>query len=187
MPAVYSSEWSYYQDRTDLWQVWSYPDDVIYQGLLADTPEDMLLVECLGHKKCQRSFRSIVCRSFPFYPYFNSHSEYIGMTYYWEYEDRCWVISNLDVVSPEYQRQFIDAYSLIFQTFPAEMANFVSQSKHMHAVFANENRTIPLLHRDGKTYAIVPESEQLHLSQFGDFPKYGPYEIAASMPFPDEQ
>ena len=57
----------------------------------------------------------------------------------------------------------------------------------MRQVFAEGKRTLPLLHRDGGIYQILPNDERLQPISPGDLPKFGPYEIADRMPFPDER
>jgi hypothetical protein len=187
VPAAYLSEWSYYQDKTDLWHIWQGADEHEYLQLKAELPDNMILLECLGHKLCQRNYRSIACRSFPFFPYLDRQKVFIGLTNYWEYEDRCWVMSNLEVLSDTYRQQFIQAYSEIFQLYPAEFENYVFCSAQMREVFMRQNREIPLLHRDGNFYRVSPQDEKLSLCSPEEFPKFGPYEIAARLRFPDEE
>jgi hypothetical protein len=187
VPAAYLSEWTYYQDNTDLWHIWPGADEFSNSQLNAELPENMILLECSGHKFCQRNFRSIACRSFPFFPYLDRQNEFIGLAYYWEYEDRCWVMSNLEVVSDTYRQQFIQVYTGLFKSIPAEFKNYVFWSAHMREIFVRQNRGIPLLHRDGNVYNVSPQDGKLNLCQAEDFPKYGPYEIAATLRFPDEE
>ncbi len=187
VPAVYEAEWSFYQGKTELWHLWAPEDNDLFQQMQADTPDGMLLAECLGHKYCQRDFRSMACRSFPFFPYITSKNEFVGLTYYWEYQDRCWVISNLETITDEFRVQFVKAYSHIFEIYPNEKITFASYSEQMRAIFAVEGRLISVLHRDGNFYKITPQSEQTNQIRGEQYEKYGPYEIAASLPFPDEK
>jgi hypothetical protein len=109
------------------------------------------------------------------------------LSYYWEYEDRCWVISNLSIVSLEYRAEFIAAYDELFERMPAELDNFRFHSTMMRRIFGRRRRAIPLLHRNGGCYKITPRNGRLRRISPESLPKFGPYLAAAQMPFPDEK
>ncbi len=187
VPTAYQAEWVYLQASTNLWQPWVGDDEKDAALLRQQTPEGMKLIQCLGHRHCQREYRSIVCRSFPFFPYLTRAGELIGLSYYWEYEDRCWVISNLDRVTSAYRNQFIQAYDTICSHLAQERENFHYFSELMRQTFREGGRKITLLHRNGEAYRISPEEEGLAPVRAGDLPKFGVYEIAANLPFADEE
>jgi hypothetical protein len=186
VPTAYLGEWEYLQENTDLWHLWSAADLQETARLRAQTPDGQLPVACKGAALCQRNFRTLACRSFPFFPYITREGAFTGLSYYWEYEDRCWVISNLQVVSPEYRGQFIALYDELFQRLPEELENFRQHSAAMRRVFSRHKRAIPLLHRNGGIYKISPRTGRLRRVTAGCLPKFGPYRVAATLPFPDE-
>jgi hypothetical protein len=186
VPAAYEAEWEYLQASTDLWHAWESADPEITAGLQAQTPSGIVLIECLGARLCQRGFRAISCRSFPFFPYLTRAGEFIGLSYYWEYEDRCWVISNLQVVTPSYRQEFVAAYDCLFEQLPDEKETFRQYSIRMRRAFGRRGRPIPLLHRDGQFYHLDTRGGGLERIQPDHLPRFGPYEVAAAMPFPDE-
>jgi hypothetical protein len=59
----------------------------------------MLLLACLGPSRCQRDFRALSCRQFPFFPYATSAYRFIGLAFEWAFEDKCRVSSNLSQVT----------------------------------------------------------------------------------------
>jgi hypothetical protein len=186
IPSAYTLEWDYLKANTDLWHLWD-PDDLDESNRLqAETPEGQVLIECQGHLYCQRPYRSLTCRAFPFFPFITRGGEFIGLSYYWRYEDRCWVISNLDKVTIKYRNEFVDTFDRLFRDTPQELENFRFHSGIMRRVFGRAKRTIPLLHRDGKAYAVTPRDGQLNLATPESFPKFGLYEITVLLPFPDE-
>jgi hypothetical protein len=186
VPTAYEDEWEYLASKTDLWHLWEPDDPEHYKLLKTVTPEGHVLIECLGHEKCQRNFRSITCRAFPFAPYISSSGVYLGISYYWQYEDRCWVISNLDQVTRIFRDECIRAYEWIFNTYPREWDIFKYHSELLRREFGQSNRAIPLLHRNGYAYKITPHNERMRRVDVRSFLKHGPYKIAAAMPFPDE-
>ncbi len=187
VPAAYRREWNYLSASTDLWRLWEGDDAEDVAELQAGTPPGMLLIACRGHQHCQRDFRSLTCRAFPFFPYFNSRGDWLGLSYYWDYEDRCWVISHLRVVSNAYRAQFRRAFERIFAAYPQERAIYAHHSALMRAAFQRRRRAIPLLHCNGGYYKISPGSERMRRVPPDVLPKHGVYRLAAEMPFPDER
>jgi len=186
IPSAYQAEWEYLQVSTDLWHAYAPPDPADNARLAELTPAGQVLIECQGHTRCQRDYRAIACRAFPFFPYLTREGEFIGLSYYWEYEDRCWVVSHLQVVTAEYIAQFIAAFEQLFAAYPDEVENFRQQSIRMRRVFGRRRRAIPLLHRNGSAYKITPRNGRLRRVEPSAFPLFGPYLIAARLPFPGE-
>ncbi len=187
VPTAYQAEWQYLQENTELWHLWEAGDSKETQRLRDETPDGMILIECQGHLRCQREFRSMTCRGFPFYPYINSKNEFLGLAYYWEYEERCWVINHLDIVTLEYRAEFVQVYDYLFTKEPKERKNFAYHAQVMRTMFTEFKRQIPILHRDENAYLINPVNEQMESVSPENLPKFGPHEVAAMMPFPDEE
>ncbi|MFM8321581.1 MAG: hypothetical protein ACKOC5_11760 [Chloroflexota bacterium] len=186
VPSVYAEEWAYLQANTDLWRPWKGRTRAETDDLRRQAPDGQVLVACLGHQHCRRSFRSLTCRAFPFFPYISRAGEFLGLSYYWEYEDRCWVISNLALVEPGFRSQFIAAFEALFAEQPQELENFRQFSSLMRRVFGRRKRAIPLLHRNGGAYKVTPRNGRLRRLPVERLPKFGPYKLAAELPFPDE-
>ena len=147
IPSAYQDEWEYLQVSTDLWHAYEPPDANDTARLVELTPAGQVLIECQGHSRCQRDYRAITCRAFPFFPYLTREGEFIGLSYYWEYEDRCWVISHLGVVTSQYVAQFVAAFDELFAAYPDEVENFRQQSIRMRRVFGRRRSAIPLLRK----------------------------------------
>ena len=69
IPTAYQKEWDYLQMHTELWHLYQNPDQLEMQRLNAKTAECQLLLACRGYEYCEREFRALSCRSFPFFPY----------------------------------------------------------------------------------------------------------------------
>ena len=186
VPTAYQAEWEYLRANTNLWQLWKSEDSALTAELSSETPEGQVLIACKGIEYCQRGYRSITCRSFPFFPYIDSTGEFIGLSYYWEYEDRCWVISNLQKVSSTFIEEFIMTFDDLLANDTRDRVNYAHFSAQMRDDFAGMRRSIPLFHRNGFAYKISPRSERLRRYNAGTIPRFGPYRIAAALPFPDE-
>lgn len=161
VPTVYADEWEYLSSHTDLWHPWQGRTPAETRRVQEETPEGMLLVECQGHRLCQRNYRSITCRAFPFFPYITRDDWFIGMAYYWQYEYACWVISNLGVVTAQYKAEFFAAFDELFDRIPAEREGYRLLSASMRRVFGRWHRSIPILHRNGGIYKVTPKNGRM--------------------------
>jgi len=187
VPTADKVEWQFLRTHTDLWHPWQVDDQEETTRLKREAGPNMVLLECKGAAHCQRNYRTLVCRAFPFFPYVDSEGSFIGLSYYWDYETQCWLISNMDKVTETYREQFINAYSRLFAFFPPEQDNFYHHSDEMRRIFQERRRAIPLLHRNGTFYKISPGSERMRKITKDQLPKFGPYRIADTLLFPDEQ
>jgi hypothetical protein len=96
VPAAYTSEWDYLRTNTNLWHAWR-EDECAHSGSIEageDAPEGMLFLACLGPTQCQRDFRALSCRQFPFFPYVTSDYRFVGLAAEWVFEPVCWVSSS---------------------------------------------------------------------------------------------
>jgi len=181
IPAAYKQEWEYLQQHTDLWHAWrgdECPADTTDpESLRAETPEHMLLLACLGPAHCQRPFRAMSCRQFPFFPYITATGRFLGLAYEWNFEASCWVISHLDEVSQAYRQAFSAVYDELFFLLPGEYDSYALLSEQMRAHFASQKRRIPLLHRNGGFYLLSPASERMQRVEAWQLPHFGPYRI----------
>jgi hypothetical protein len=175
VPTVYPEEFEYLQEHTDLWHPWQGRTLAETLRVQDETPGSMLLVECLGYQQCQRPFRSFTCRAFPFFPYITRDDWFIGMTYYWQYENVCWVISNLQVVTTQYRQQFFAAFDELFECYPQEREGYRLLSSSMRRVFSRWGRSVPVLHRNGNAYKVTPKNGRLRRVEAESFPKHGVY------------
>ena len=175
VPVIYEAEWAYLRANTDLWRSWQGRTPAETRRLQEETPAGMLPVECLGHQRCQRAFRALSCRAFPFFPYITRDDRFIGVSYYWQYERTCWVISNLEVVTAKFKAEFFAAFDEILWAIPGEWDSYWRLSASMRRVFSRWRRAIPLLHRNGHFYKVSPRSGRMRRAAMGDGPKFGPY------------
>lgn len=182
VPAAYQSEWVYLRENTDLWHEWRQaecnqpPGEA--QNLREQTPAHMLLLACQGPAHCQRPFRALSCRQFPFFPYLTSAGRFIGLAYDWEFEPVCWVISNLAQVTAEFRGEFVSTFDRLLADWGDDFKAYYLRSEQMRAHFSECKRRIPLLHRDGSHRLISPNSERMQRVSPERLPKFGPYAAA---------
>jgi hypothetical protein len=184
VPAAYHAEWAYLREATDLWQAYTGSDcpdgRTEATDLREKTPPHMTLLACNGPALCQRDFRSMSCRQFPFIPYISSDDRFLGLAYEWLFEPVCWVISNLNRVTPAFREAFVRVYDELLAVWPDEYESYYANSEEMREHFAAQKRAITLLHRNGGFYLVSPVSERMRRVSPECFPRFGPYRIKSA-------
>jgi hypothetical protein len=178
IPIADKAEFELLRSRTDLWRRYT-PNDAAARREVAGMHRDCVAIECKGARHCERDNRTMACRAFPFFPYMTRAGEIVGLAYFWAFEDRCWVISNLAVVTTDFVRECIAAYEAVFAVDRLEYETNLRLSADMRRVFARSERIIPVIGRDGGYYAVEPRSHRLRPATPAEFPKFGPYQDEA--------
>lgn len=181
VPAAFHQEWQYLQLNTDLWHAWrgdECPADPTDPAeLRSDTPQHMLLLACTGPAHCQREYRLLSCRQFPFFPYVTVNYRFIGLSYEWAFEPACWVISHLDQVTVAFREEFTRVYDELFAHWEDELESYAILSEQARQRYAALRRRIPLLHRNGGFYLFSPGSERLRRTSPQKLRRFGPYRL----------
>ena len=157
VPVVAKEEWKLLKSRTDLWHAFT-PFDGDTRKIVKELPNSCAAIECKGAQFCERHNRSLACRAFPFYPYFTRDGSLFGISYYWAFEDRCWVIANMTAIDLDFVRELIAAYELLFEHDEDEEQAFIDNSADHRRVFSRWERPIPVIARDGKLFKVEPKS-----------------------------
>ena len=186
VPAAYEEEWAYLQKTTDLWHLWQSHQGNDPVDLQEELQSGQVTLECLGYPRCQRPYRSITCRAFPFYPYLSSGGEFSGLAYYRDFRDQCWIISNLEVVSQDYKEEFQGAYQKLFEVYPETRTEFLEFSAYMREKSSRTGEDLIVVGFSGLFYLVNPSTEELSEINPDDLESYGPFKIAKELVFPDE-
>ena len=175
VPIVTTEEWQLLRRRTDMWHRFK-AYDASTREIVKELSDTCRAIECKGAANCERHNRSLACRSFPFFPYFTRERDLIGMSYYWSFEDRCWVISNLQIVEENFIKELIATYEYLFSKDEDEEDAFVEQSASMRRVFSRQNRIIPVIGRDGGYFKVMPKSGgKIMPAKLSQFKSHGPF------------
>jgi len=179
VPVAYEQEWQYLRNITALWHSWDGDEcageQVEVQELLDQTPPHLRLLACKGPAFCEREMRATSCRQFPFYPYLTSDFRFIGLTYDWEFTSKCWVLSNLHLVTRSYIDEFVNTYDQLFSALLEDLDSYVELSTETREHYAALRKRFPLLHRDGNAYLVSPGSEKLTRINPQKLPAFAPY------------
>ena len=157
IPIVENEEWKLLKSRTDLWKPFK-PFDKVTKKIVKDLPDTACAVECKCAVFCERDNRSLACRSFPFFPYFTKGGDLIGLAYYWVFEDRCWVISNVHVADKKFVTEMIAAYEYLFEKDEEQYEAYYDESATMRRVFSKRNQPIQIIGRNMEYLLVLPKS-----------------------------
>ena len=128
VPVVHKVEFDLLKSRTDLWSKFK-PYDYATRQIVAELTSDCMAIHCKGARHCERDNRTIACRGFPFYPYLTRERQFVGVGTYWVFEDRCWMMSNLEIVDRAFVEQFIATYEALFIKDNSEFTTYVDFSR----------------------------------------------------------
>ena len=174
IPVVHKTEWQLLRARTDLWHLYR-PADAHARRIVGSLARTCTAIECKGAAFCERDNRTLACRAFPFAPYLTRERAFVGLAYYWIFEDRCWVISNLGIVDPGFVAECVAAYERLFAVDPEEFATYCGHSATMRRVFSRRRKPIPLLGRDGGCFIVKPHGGGIVPADPAKLARHGPY------------
>lgn len=168
VPVVDRPEWRLLKSRTDLWRIYQ-PTDAVGREIAQSLHRSCVAIECKGAAYCERDNRSLSCRTFPFFPYITAEGTFAGLAYFWTFEDRCWVLSNLQIVERDFVREFVDAYETLFRHDRGDFEANAELSASMRRTFSRFGRIIPLIGRDGGAFAVEPRTHVIRQARFSEF------------------
>jgi len=174
-PGVHRVEFDLLKSRTDLWSKFK-PYDYATRQIVEELTPECMAIHCKGARHCERDNRTIACRGFPFYPYITRQREFVGIGTYWVFEDRCWMMSNLEIVDAKFVEEFAATYEALFVKDPSEFKTYVEFSASARRVYSRWKREIPLLGRQGELLIVEPSSGEIRPGRRKDFPKAAPFD-----------
>src|SRR5690349_1629243 len=172
---VHKVEFEQLKGRTDIWSKFK-PYDYSTRQIVDELTHDCMALECKGTAFCERNNRTIACRGFPFYPYLTRQKEFIGIGTYWVFEDRCWMMSNLEIVDQAFIDQFVATYEALFVKDPSEFKTYVDFSAAARRVYSRWKREIPLVSRTGELLIVTPSTGEIRKGKKKDYPKGAPFD-----------
>jgi hypothetical protein len=187
VPSAFKEEWSYLKASTDLWCPWHHPPGLAEEEMELDLQEGQVLLQCQGYQRCQREFRTITCRAFPFFPYRTAAGEFSGLAYYREFREQCWIISNLSQVSQAYKDQFRVTFQELFRLYPEIKEEYSDFSLYMREKSASMGEQLVLLDFSGAVQLIDPVNEKATSCHYHELEAFGPFQVTREMAFPDEK
>jgi hypothetical protein len=174
VPVVHKVEFDLLKTRTDMWSKFK-PYDYATRQIVEELTHDCTAIHCKGARHCERDNRTIACRGFPFYPYITRERQFVGIGTYWVFEDRCWMMSNLEIVDKKFVDEFVRTYEALFVKDRSEFTTYVDFSASARRVHSRWKREIPLLGRQGDLLIVEPSTGTIRPGRKADYPKAEPF------------
>jgi len=174
VPVVHKVEYELLKSRTDLWTKFK-PYDYSTREIVAELTSDCTAITCKGARHCEREHRTVACRGFPFFPYITRQREFVGLGTYWVFEDRCWMMSNIELVDRKFIDEFVAAYETLFVKDESEFKTYVDFSAAARRVFSRWKRDLPVLGRDGRLLIVDPPTGAIRPGRKSEYPKVAPF------------
>ncbi len=155
IPVLYDAEYRLIRERSELWRPFRARDAA--DRRLRDTLHPgTRFARCLGHERCERDNRSFSCRSFPFFPYIDPENEFVGMSYYWDFQDRCHILNATELVQPAFRGGFFAAWDAVFERLPSEVDAYFGLSATCRRIHTRGGRSFYVIDREGEVLVRRP-------------------------------
>jgi hypothetical protein len=118
IPLMYREEYDYVRRRTAMWR----PYDRRKADEKLDELEYHVYVECRGPARCERPWRSIVCRIFPTYPYVDERGRATGLFFNTVFRDKCVLAGRPELIRPAFIRSHLTFWNVLFDRHEGERA-----------------------------------------------------------------
>lgn len=100
-------------------------------------PELEVYATCRYAPECPRKERALICRTFPFLPYFDENDELAGLTYNFFVEGKCPLVGRMDLKpNADYLENSCQYWQELLEIFPEDKALYTFESKEIRKRFA---------------------------------------------------
>jgi hypothetical protein len=129
IPLMYREEYDYVRRHTRMWRPYR-PEDPDEQ---LDELEYHVHVECRGPQRCERRWRSIVCRIFPTYPYMDEADRAVGLFFNAVLRDKCILVNRPDLIRTAFIRSHLRFWKALFERHEGEREFHVQLARQTEA------------------------------------------------------
>jgi len=148
-PILYKDELRYLKSNTDMWRRRRARNEEERKEF-AEIEDYICYGGCKGVTHCDRRYRSLTCRFFPFEPYIEKSGQFPGLTWVYRCDYLCPLIGNREVrINQEYIDQSVRVWWSMFALYPEEYSCYYEESE----------KTRRTLKRRGKRVRIFRSSE----------------------------
>jgi hypothetical protein len=118
VPSVYHWEWRYLSQRTGMWRPWRSRDEREWTRFMECKAKCDVYVECEGAARCDRRYRSFVCRVFPLEPYVENDWSMSGVIFNTDFDGVCPLTERPHDMRPEFVGACIRAWQWLMDVEP---------------------------------------------------------------------
>ena len=99
---VYRWEWKYLEPRTSMWKRWRPRNEDERESFMDYKADCDIYVKCEGAARCDRRYRSFVCRVFPLEPYVENDWSMSGLIFNTDFIEKCPLVKTPHKIRHEY-------------------------------------------------------------------------------------
>lgn len=151
IPLVYRDELTIDKARSEkagLKPVWREvpPEEVVEMELpLTLNSRIERYATCNYAPACPRERRALICRTYPFIPYYDENEQLVGLTYNFLDEGKCPLVGRTDITYNEaYIRNALVVWSELVARNPEERELYIYESKELRKRFVEGGDTLPV-------------------------------------------
>ncbi len=145
VPIAWREEFKYLQPRTNLWHEFRPRSTEEFEMIDEVDEDENIFIECKGPAHCERGFRSVSCRTFPYEPYFDNGGNLLGLIYNRVMEDKCYMVDRHNVVTKEFIRAFLRFFDLLIEKLPSERDLYMEQSRLYRQKMSRRKKPVVVL------------------------------------------
>lgn len=145
VPMLYREEFAYLSKRTELWHRWKPTSAVDKKQKKEDETKILIFCECKGVAHCERSNRSVGCRTFPLEPYFNSAGDFVGLIFMKEFRKTCPLMGRLGDIRQHVIDNQYKFWEKIMAKKSDELELYISSSKGWRISATKRKVKLPIL------------------------------------------
>jgi len=141
IPVLFTRELNWNRTESKQWRK-LVPQDQEDKKMVGEIENYVKFCNCNGVARCERNYRSITCRLFPFEPYIQKKM-FLGMTYVYRSERDCPLIENKTApISQRFINQALNIWKELFSGYPGEWELYTEESASLRRRFKRKNRPI---------------------------------------------
>ena len=152
VPILFNEEYKYYWKNGRFWKRMP-PVTKEIKKFIEEAEDYYIFAKCPEHEGCERTKRSICCRTFPLEPHVSKDGEVIGLAYANARDINCPLIGRPQTIfNPVYIRNVIKFWQEMFEFYPEEQEMYIDESR-------KRERRIKRLQRERKKLSIFRKAK----------------------------
>jgi len=145
IPLMYEEEYEYVRHHSAMWR----PYVPREPGEKLDELEYHVYVECPGPARCERQWRSIVCRIFPTYPAMDEHGHVTGLFFNTVLRDKCVLAGRPELIRAAFIRNHVQFWNVLFERHAEEKAFHAALYRRTEARYRRLKKPLVIMQAEG--------------------------------------
>jgi hypothetical protein len=157
VPSVYRWEWRYLKERTDMWHLWRPRTRQERRDFMDCKADCDIYVKCEGAARCDRRYRSFVCRTFPLEPYVENDWTMSGLVFNTDFEGKCPLTRRPRKIRPEFVHACLEGWQWLLEVEPEMHEVYRDWSQVLRRRCGQLNQNVRGFDLDGRWTVLRPK------------------------------